>query len=453
MNCQRALTALRGLEANQLNVEFDEIEMLLGLGLVVEADPDDLALASWLEPVLRQHGGTWLGDPRAADLLGDRLRETEAQLKSDWYRMKTNKAELAKQEAERITMRRAHAILRDPHAMAPLAKIASDTRSLAPRARYVCCQALGSEHYALTHKGWRARSQLELRQSRFANASLKAFLHAFDKAEQKMHAFSNEIATLSANVGYVKKNREQIVIGLAKTGGPAAQAATSYHAALRATNTPDEAVTCTRNAATFGGTAMAAQRLKESQRALMRVGFSGSPIVLGAAKSLLGFALEPGVLRFVEIHKRLEGAIGRGHNEILVKFTARLMPAAGLPKDIVGRVVAAASSLALQSPNRERAARKDVRASAVALASMVRTQEAVPEIVSRFRQVEAELVRTGISTLHTAEPDALECVSCPGTPAEVVATVSALLDRLAAGRQRSRGDVAIACAFAKRFAF
>ena len=84
---------------------------------------------------------------------------------------------------------------------------------------------------------------------------------------------------------------------------------------------------------------------------------------------------------------------------------------------------------------------------------MVKTQDAIPPIVARFRQIEAELVRAGISVMHNVEADALECVRCPGTPQEVVATVSAILTQLAAGRQSERADVAIAVAFAKRFAY
>lgn len=295
------------------------------------------------------------------------------------------------------------------------------------------------------------RGQLEARLARFADVPLKSFLAPFDKAEAKMFAFSNDVAAIAAGVGYVPKNREQIVIGLAKVGVPPANAVGIYRAGIAATSTRDAAVTCARNAAVHGGPEQAAQRLREAEHALRRVGFPPTPIAMGAAKSLLGFALEPGVLRFVEIYRRLEQAFGRG--EILFKYTARLMPASGSAADVVGRAVAAASSLVYQSPSGERARAPDVRAAAVALASMVKTQDRVPEIVARFRQIEAELVRTGISTLRTMEADALECIACPGTPQEVAATVAALLGQVAAGREPKRADVAVAVAFAKRFAF
>jgi hypothetical protein len=44
-------------------------------------------------------------------------------------------------------------------------------------------------------------------------------------------------------------------------------------------------------------------------------------------------------------------------------------------------------------------------------------------------------------------------VACPATPVEVVATVRALIAKLAGHRAAQRGDVAVAVAFAKRFAY
>lgn len=452
MNCKRAAEVLRGLERNELSVESEEIDAVLARGLAVEADPDDLTLLAWLDGVVREHAHTHVGDPAAREALASTLRETEERLKSDWYRIKASKAEIQQKEAERVEMRRAIAILGDATAMTPLGKIVEHSRQLAPGAHYVACERLGSERYALTHKGWRVRGQLAARLVRFADAPFDAFLRAFDKAEGKMFAFAKEIATLSAGIGYVRKNREQVVIGLAKVGGPTADALRAYSTGLQATHAPDTAVVCARNAATFGSSQAAAQKLREAQAALRRVGYPGTPIVMGAAKSLLGFALEPGVLRFVEIHRRLEQAFGRGQ-EILFKFTARLMPAFGTPVDVVGRVVTAASSLVYQVPAGERSHPRDVRSAAVALASMVKSQDRIPDIVARFRQIEAELVRAGVSVMHNVEAHALECIACPGTPHEVVATVSALLTQLASGRQPERADVAVAVAFAKRFAY
>jgi hypothetical protein len=452
MNCQRAATVLRGLETNQLVVTTEEIEELLALGLALEADPDDLRTLAWLRPIVTEHAGCGVEAPEAATSLATTLHATEEQLKGDWYRMRTSKAELQAREQTRVEMRRALALLSDSMTMATLRKLIENGRQLAPGVTYVCCEQLGSEHYALTHKGWRARRQLEIRLARFADASLKAFLAATDKVDAKMSAFSAEIAALSQNIGYVKKNREQVVIGLAKTGLPSSQALGTYQDALRATNhAPDVAVTCARHSQAFGNPARAAERLGQAQAFLRQAGFPATPIVMGAAKALLAF--DPpasGVPRFVEIFKRLEGGLGR--DETNVKYTARLMPAAGPPEDVVRRTMLALRQLAA-SPSRAHPMTFDERGAGVALASMARADDQLPAIVARYRDLEAELARAGVSTSVTVGADALECVACPGTPAEVVDLVGSLARQLATGRRAERGDVAVAVAFAKRFAF
>ncbi len=452
MNCQRAAEVLRGVEHNSLRCTADEIEELLAFELVVEADPDDLALATWLEKVVREHARVHVADPSAGQALAHTLRETEERLKSDWYRIKASKEERAAREQERIDMRRALGILADAMAMRPLQKIYADARQLAPGARYVCDRNLGDEHYALTHLGWRVRGQLKIRLERFKDASLKAFLAAFRKAEGKMRAFATDVALLDHNVGYVRKNREQVIIGLVKTGLPPDQALGAYKQALTSVHAPDVAVTCARNAS-GGDTRLAQMRLNNAQAALMRAGFPHTPIVLGAAKSLLPFnPPEAGIPRFVELWRRIEQTFGR--NEVNFKFVSRLMPAEGTPAEVVGRVATAAAALVYQAQSRDRSARRpDVRAAAVALASMAKTHDAVPGLVQRFRQIEHELVTAGLSAPHNVENDALECVACPGTPQEVVATVGALCTQLAQGRQPQRNDVSIAASFAKRFVF
>jgi hypothetical protein len=452
MNCQRAATVLQGLETNQLVVTTEEIEELLALGLAIEADPDDQRTLNWLQPILREHAGCGVEAPEAPMGLATTLQAIEEQLKGDWYRMRTSKPELQAREKTRIEVRRALAVLYDGVTMAALRKLVENSRLLAPGLGYVCCEQLGSEYYAMTHKGWRVRRQLEIRLARFAGASLKAFLAATDKVEAKMSAFSAEIATLSQNIGYVKKNREQVVIGLAKTGMPSNQALGTYQAALRATNhAPDVAVTCARHTAAFGNPAQAAQRLGQAQAALRQAGFPATPIVMGSAKALLAF--DPpasGAPRFVEIFRRLEGGLGRG--EIVFKFTARLMPAAGTPEDVVRRTMLALRQLAA-SPSRAHPMNVDERGAGVALASMARADDQLPAIVARYRDLEAELARAGVSTSVTVGADALECVACPGTPAEVVDLVASLARQLATGRRAERADVAVAVAFAKRFAF
>lgn len=450
MNCQRAAEVLRGLEKNELSVNTEEIEELLGAGLAVEADPDDMAMFQWLAPQALQLAHRGLDDPHCAEAISNALRQLEEELAKDWYRMKTSKAILAAQEADKIAIRRVLAHLNDPHVMTTVRSLADKSRQVAPGMRWVTCQALGCELYALTHKGWRVRRQLKIRLERFGESSLKAFLASFDKVENKMRSFANDIGQLSQNVGYVRKNREQVVIGLMKTGVPVPQALGAYQAGMQAVGqAPDVAVTCARNAGTFGSPAQAASMLRHAQAAMLSAGFPNTPIAMGAAKSLLAYQPpSSGVSRFKEIFARLQHMLGGA--EITYKLAARLMPAHGTPTDVVRRAVNAATLLN-QYPTRV-GGNRDVRMASAALASMVRGDNALEDLVKRFRDIEAELARAGVSTPASAEGDALECVACPGTPYEVVDTVAALVSQLSAGRRGDRSDVAVAVAFAKRFA-
>ncbi|HEU4727350.1 MAG TPA: hypothetical protein VFT22_05665 [Kofleriaceae bacterium] len=446
MNCQRALEILAGLATHRPAFTADEIEELLKLGLAVEADPRDMATLQWLVSAVQELAGCAIEDPLAPARLGEKLAEIDEQLKSDWYRFATGKDKLAERERERHLVRRALAVLNDKVELARLTRIMADGRQN-PDVQYAACEALGSEIYAITARGTRVGRELEARIARFAAQPLAAFLKAFDKAERKMEAFSDDIAQLASGIGPVKKNAHQVVIGLAKTGAPPAEALGLYRHMMHTRGVPDVAVTCARSAAAFGGPQEVAQRLGQAQHALYRAGFPRSPVVDGAAKSLLPFEqLETGAIRFSAIAQQLEAAnLTRG--EATIKCTARLMPAHGAPQDVVRRAVIA---YPLLPANLDREVHN---AAAVALASMVKSDDDIPGIVQRFLDIAQELTRRRVSLPGFAVADALECVACPGTPAEVVETVRALIGKLAAGRESRRSDVAIAVAFAKRFAY
>jgi hypothetical protein len=295
---------------------------------------------------------------------------------------------------------------------------------------------------------------LAQRLDRYRDVPLAVFLKAFDKTDVKMQAFAGEIATLSRSIGYVKKNPHQVVIGLAKTGKPATEALGAYHKGVRKTGAPDVAVTLARNADALGGADHVTERLHEAVGLLQRAGYPRTPVTFGAAKTLLPFTpLSLGVQRFDAIHALVGRQLPVGRQaEQAIKATARLMPADGAPADVVRR-----AALAINALGRERS---PVRAGdetfvGVALGAMVRADEQVAPLVTRYRAVEAELVRFRLSDESHAQGDALECVACPGTPTEVADTVHTLAQQVAAqnGRPLGREDVAIAVAFAKRFAY
>lgn len=446
MNCQRAHDILTGLANQQPAFTADEIEELLARGLAIEADPRDLATLQWLVPAVEQHAGCPIEDPLAPANLAARLAEIDKQLQSDWYRFTTGKDRLAAREQDRRLVRRALAVLGDPAERARLIQLFADARDNG-NPRYAACEPLGSEVYAITRKGARVADQLAPRLARFAGHPLGVFLSQLDKADRKMAAFSDEIAQLSSHIGPVRKHPQHVVIGLAKTGAPASEALGLYHRSLRSTGAPDAAVTCVRNAAGFGSPEQVAERLHAAQRALIQAGFPPTPVVAGAAKTLLPFEpLEQGARRFAAIARELE-AEGLTRGEVTIKRTARLMPAAGAPVDVVRRAVVAFRHLFNGSD------RDTCVASAVALAAMVQTDDDIRPAVQRFVEIQRELVHRRVSLPGFAAADALECVACPGTPAEVVGTVRALIAQLTRGRDPSRYDVDVAVAFAKRFAY
>jgi hypothetical protein len=446
MNCQRAMEILVGLANHQPSFTAGEIDELLKNGLALEADPRDMATLQWLVPAVQEHAGCAIDDALAPANLAAKLGQIETHLKSDWQRFTTGKEKMAQREQERRLVRRALAVINDPIDRARLVKIVVDARTQG-EPKYAACEPLGSEIYAISRKGARVGEELALRIARFAGQPLAAFLKVFDKAEQKMEQLSGDVATLSRSIGPVRKNPHQVVIGLVKTGAPPTEALGLYRSTMNATGAPDVAVTCARNAASFGGPHAVAERLREAEHELYRRGLPRTPVVAGAAKSLLAFEqLDTGAVRFTVIAQLLESQnLTRG--DATIKCTARLMPAAGTPQDAVRRALVAYNELA---DHRDRDTRTS---SAVALASMVQTDEAVPPAVQRYREIEQELMRRRVSSSNAVAGDALECMACAGTPTEVVATVRALIGKLSHGREPRRDDVAIAVSFAKRFAY
>jgi hypothetical protein len=450
MTGERAVAILSGLLQRHVGFTADEIEELLAHRLVVEADPEHLATIEWLVPAVREHAGVEMTDPLAAPNLMQAIAEHDQKLQSDWYRFTTGDDKIAARTAARRQARRALAYLTDKVMMDALLKVLSDSRYLAPGTAFVADPALGVELYGVTARGAEVVTQLALRLDRYGAHPLAAFLKNYDKVDAKMRAFAAEIETLTHNIGYVKKNPHQVVIGLAKTGVPAAQVVGTYRAAAqRSGGMTDVAVTLTRNAQQFGSTDAVAKRLARAQQLLRQAGYQATPVVMGVAKSLLPFEpLETGLARFRELCSLLSTTIGASGDSVL-KAAARLMPAKASPGACVQFVQQVTNQLVRQpSANRQ----TPMLATAVALASMVDQSEEIPPLVARYRAIEDALARRRISHPAHAGDDALECVGCPGTPVEVVDTVASLLARVAARREPGRADVAVAVAFAKRFA-
>jgi len=451
ISCRRAAAVFHGLESGKLEVTADEIEQLLKMGLAVEAEPAHLIALQRMSALREEFAEHFHeADPLDVGAFQSALTDIDHKLKSEWYRLRTSRERIREHEKSRVELRRALGMLHDEKAMPALRRILADGPLLPSGAKYFPCPKLGVEHYTITVKGVSLHREILLRIARVGEAPLGAFVKSFEKAHTKMKAFSDQIRFLKENVGPVRKNPEQVVIGLAKTGMAPQQALHTYRSALASSRAADVAVTLTRNAAASGGPGLVQHRLQVAVAALVTAGFPHSPVVAGAAKTLLPFSsLDVGVARFVELYKRLRALYGNGDH--LYKFIVRLMPAAGSPAEAMARVKVASHALH-GTPSRV-TARSDNATLAVAIASMVKDEQAVAGAVARHRALEAELVQHQVSDASTAERHALECLACPGTPAEVASVVRSLSLQIESRLPPSPANAAIAVAFAKRFAY
>ena len=446
----RAAEILHGLETLNLAVTADEIEALLKAGLAVEADPVHLAALGRMAALREEFSEYFHGDPFEMASFEGALADIDHKLKSEWYRLRTARERIREHEASRVQLRRAIGLLHDPESVDAFRKIMAESALLTRDTKYVACPALGVELYAITAKGRAVLVELRIRMQRIGAAPLSAFLKSFDKAHSKMQAFSQNIGFLRQNIGPVRKRPEQVVIGLVKSGLAPNVALQTYHQALHQTRTPDVAVLCTRNAPTSGGPALVHHRLQTAMEALHRAGFPNTVEANGAAKSLLSYSpIEAGVPRFVELYRRLRPVFG--DRDVVYKFIVRLMPASGSPSEIVRRVTTTGQLLRTM-PSRV-THHPDIAATAVAIAGMVKNDQALPAAVQRHRELEVELVRAGVTDPMRAEAHALECLACPGTPLEVASVVRSLAMNLEPGVRPSPGTSAIAVSFAKRFAY
>jgi hypothetical protein len=449
MNCDRALAVLSGLKVQKVEAEPAEMDELIAEKLVVEVAPHGLALLFEVQRLAEAHPDEIGTFPAAAAVqaVHDAL---DAQLKNDWFRMTTGRPKLLAMEEERAALRRLLGGLTDPDTFASLQDAFNKRPLLARGAGYVPCPKVGGGLFGLTERGLVVLGQLGVRAQRFGEAKLKTFLAQLDKQEAKLRAFSEQVDVLAHHVGHVRKNRGQVLVGLVKSDLPAGEAAALYQRAVRA-QPPDVAVTCARNAAREGGTTKVLGKLGAAYDALIRAGYPDSPALAGAAKSLLPWnPPESGLPRFAALVRALHDQ-GSVRGDDLYKLTARLIMADGQPRELVQRALRAAHRL---SSERGALVPRPYRLgpASVAIAAMVPADDAVDAACDRLLALELALSRAGLADARTAEGRALDCLPCPGTPTEVVATVHAMMARLSPSLPADE-RLTLATAFAKRFAF
>ncbi|WP_394836936.1 hypothetical protein LVJ94_08515 [Pendulispora rubella] len=449
MTCGRAIAILRGLENNSLTVQAKEIDELIKAGAVIEADPEHFHVLTRIHQLKSMVPE--LDDPTSTFSLGMALKDIEAKLKDEWYRIRTGKEELRAQEQARVAIRYALGRLSDRVEGEKLLALNQQRALIPDGAMYVPCPALGCELYAITHRGRSMRHELEIRLARFEPVAFSVFLKVFDKTYAKMDAFVKNLAAVSQDVPPVRKHRAQILVGLIKSGLPAQQATGTYREVLRHNQPPDVAVLCARNAGKFGNMANTMGALQRVHRALVQAGLRDSQELASAAKALLAYEPpESGVGRFLELVRGV-GQLFPNSAFLVYKYAARLMPSTGTVPEIVRRV-----SIAVQLLLPRGNLVPDQAKVAVALASMVQAEDVLPGFVERFFQVRQLLAHDAGNQPAMAVDYALECVVCPGTPEEVVSLVRSLARRITEERAQvtdPRDATAMAVAFAKRFAY
>src|SRR5262249_379123 len=128
MNCGRAITILRGLLANQLSADGEEIDELVKLGLVVESDPYTLRYLRDIDLLTAESHEFFHedGDPLSPAGIRAALADVDKKLKNDWYRLRTSSEALKAQEDNRVSLRRALGVMSDPEAGQLVRKAARD---------------------------------------------------------------------------------------------------------------------------------------------------------------------------------------------------------------------------------------------------------------------------------------------------------------------------------------
>ncbi len=460
LTCDRAFTLLLSLEKGDLGqagvppatlaAELAELEKT---GLVVSANPGALQFHRTIEWVCSEvEVGRRPGDEASTiSELHQHLSKLEAELKSEAHRSFTSAGVLEKEHEKCVRLRGALSLLCSHWLPPELARASALVAALPPRGSPISVQGL-PDVYSITRRGADALRRLNVR---FTGKPLFEFLKGFNKSQQAMEAFVRDVRVIQQGIGPVPKMKEQVIIGLLKSGKPAPQAVGAFQVALgqlgyqsqdpKGKMRPHRAVAAVRNE-NLGSPRSLEQRLSDMGRALVQAGLRPDPSLEGAAKSLLPFPPQEGLSRFVEIFRRLQPHVRTLPD--IYRMTARLMSAPGTPDEIARRVQAASSYLgAAGGPSWG-----GVTMNAAALACTVSTLQDVNPLCDKYLGIVRGLTEQRLCSGQDAAVVALDALSARGTPQEIVVLIQKLAMNIS-GDRPGLDDIKIAAAFAKRFAF
>lgn len=459
LTCDRAFALLVALEKRQVEhlgppaTLLPELNELEKFGLLVSASPSALVHIRQIDDLCTEVGVVRSGGDNAPTIaaLHEKLTTLETQLRSEMHRSFHSNEALGVEADKCVRIRTVLSLLTSHWLVDEISRATMLTSYLPPRTPGLTIPGL-PDLYAVTPRGDRAMRALNVR---FQGKPFSEFFKGFDKSERALAAFVSDVTRLQQGIGVVPKMREQVVIGLIKSGKPPAQALGAYHAALSALPgqridpkgkmRPHRAVAAVRNDA-VGAPQAVEQRILQIGQMLVQAGLPPDPALESAAKSLLHGNPNEGVPRFVAIARLLRNHVRE--LPMLYKFTARLLSAPGTPEELAARVQQASNSLASHGG----AYLRGVTPQSVALASMVRSDGEIPALCQKYLGIVSQLRSHNLCAESQALDIALEAVTCPGSPEEVVALIVKVASEIAHGKP-GLSDIQIAAAFAKRFAF
>ncbi|MFO0659705.1 MAG: hypothetical protein U0165_07735 [Polyangiaceae bacterium] len=458
LTCDRAYALLVALEKRdftklgpvaELTKEIAELEKA---GMLISASNEALQKSKELDQLCDEFGVVRKpGDPAGTITeLDALLTKLEADQKSDWHQGFHSREVLQQERDKAVRLRMVLSLLSSHWLQPELARVMMLRACLPARAEPIVLPGIDGL-FAVTQRGDRA---IRAMTPKFAGKPFFEFVKGFDKSERALAAFASDVAILNNGIGNVAKMREQVVIGLLKTGKRPDVALQAFHSAARILPhqridpkdkmRPHRAVAAVRNE-NMGNAQVVEQRMYELHNLLTQAGLPANPALLSATKSLFPFGPSNGVKRFVELVQ----LIRRDVSDIstVYKHAARMMSASGAPNDVVKRVRVAAQALGSYA-----GAFRGVTPYAVAIGCMAKDEAEIPELCRKYLGIHSLLTQHAMCPVNVAPDIALEALSCPGEPAEVVGLIQKVAREISQGRP-GLSDIQIAASFAKRFAF
>lgn len=425
MLASEALAHLEALAAGK-PVPPEVLARLERLDLAITLDATDARRCAELDELESRHGVL------DANALIRKIDGLTRDLRSDMHRMLSRKTTLAAEERDRGLCKRLLPLVKDP---------AENARLQAARLAYA---ELGPDRLeCLSTKGRRLLPALRARVDRFGAEPFEAFLKVFHKSESRMEALKSDLDRLKGQLWSVERGREDVVIGLLKSGLEPDLAIKRWKQACAAGLPHDKSAevahlaTATVRLAGKTSVTDTAQRLKDTIASLRAAGLPDGPVLRGAARAVLSYDGPEPVARFGALYHAFHAHLG--DPTACLRHAGRLLSTDGQPGALAQRCADIAKELG----------HFRIHPSAVALATHVTPELDQGAVVERYRAIGAALVRDGA---FESPPDSIaDLVGCKGTPDEVAAVVGQFAAHLAPRARKPWGTwdvlpLAIACA-------